>query len=316
MPPPRSAARPPARVQFDLTSLRLFVATAERGGISRAAEQMALAPAAASRRISDLEAQFGLPLFERRPHGMTLTEAGHALLAHARSILQAATRMQDDAASFRGGERGVVRIAACKSVVLQFLPADLQRCREACPGVRIELQEMNSRGVLQAMARGEAELGIFESTLGPVGLATRPYRSDELVLLVPAGHALARRRRVRLADIAEQDLIALNAGSASALTLERHAGGRPLRMRMRVDSYDSMAAMVAQRLGIGLMPAAVALAHRRSAPVRVLPLDEPWALRHFLLCEQPAEAMGQSAHAISRLLAPLPGPVSQTANPG
>ena len=92
-----------ARLHFDLTTLRLFIATAEQGGVTRAAERMHMAPAAASRRIVELEAQLGLPLFDRRPHGMTLTEAGRAMLAHARNISHTVVRMQDDAAFYLGG---------------------------------------------------------------------------------------------------------------------------------------------------------------------------------------------------------------------
>ncbi len=138
------------RLHFDLTTVQLFIAVAELGGITRGAERLHLAPAAASRRVLELEAQLGVALFERLPHGMALTEAGRALLAHARGITHTVQRMQDDAASFIGGDLGVVRIAAPKSAVIQFLPFDIQRCASACPGVRIDLQEMNSLEVQQS----------------------------------------------------------------------------------------------------------------------------------------------------------------------
>jgi DNA-binding transcriptional LysR family regulator len=297
----------PARLQFDLTSLRLFVATAELGGISKASERMALAPAAASRRIQELEQQFGLPLFERRPSGMVLTDAGRALLAHARAILHTAGRMQDDAAAWRGGEQGVVRIAACKSVVLQFLPADIQRCAAACPGVRIDLQEMNSQGVLNAMSRGAADLGLYEATMGPVALPSRPYRDDRLVLLAPAGHALAARAGagVGLEDILQFDVIALNPGSAISLAMERAAAelNRTLHMRIRVDSFDSMAAMVEAGVGLGVMPRAVAERNHGDARFARIAITEPWAERRFMLCEQPADALSTAARSISQVLA-------------
>lgn len=297
---------PAARLQFDLTSLRLFVATAELGGISKASDRMALAPAAASRRIQELEQQLGLPLFERRSSGMALTDAGRTLLAHARAILQLAGRMQDDAASYRGGERGLVRIAACKSVVLQFLPADIQRCAAACPGVRIDLQEMNSQGVLAAMRAGAADLGIYEAGMGPVPLPSRPYRSDRLVLLVAAGHALAARAAVTLEDILAHDLIALNPGSAISIAVERAAAElqRTVQMRIRVDSFDSMAAMIEAGVGVGVMPQAVAERIAGDARFARVAVDAPWAQRSFMLCEQPQGTLPAVAQGISRVLAP------------
>lgn len=298
--------RPAARLQFDLTSLRLFVATADLGGISKASDRMALAPAAASRRIQELEQQFGLPLFERRPSGMVLTDAGRALLAHARAILHTAGRMQDDAAAWREGEQGVVRIAACKSVVLQFLPADIQRCAAACPGVRIDLQEMNSQGVLNAMRHGAADLGIYEASMGPVPLPSRLYRADRLVLVVPAGHALAGRAQVALEDMLAFDLIALNPGSAISLMLERAAAEiqRSVHMRIRVDSFDSMAAMIEAGVGIGVMPQAVAERIAGDHRFARLAPDAPWRERSFMLCEQPAGTLPPVAQGISRVLAP------------
>jgi len=117
----KPSSPPPVRIHFDLTTVHLFIAIAEEGGVTRGAERLYLAPAAASRRILDLETQLDVTLFHRLPHGMALTDAGRAMLAHARMIAMTVTRMQDDAASFRHGEKGVVRMAAPKSVVIQFL---------------------------------------------------------------------------------------------------------------------------------------------------------------------------------------------------
>ncbi|MDB5942217.1 MAG: LysR family transcriptional regulator [Ramlibacter sp.] len=302
----------PLRIHFDLTTLRLFIATAELGGVTKAAQRLHLAPAAASRRIQEFEAQFQLPLFRRLPHGMALTDAGRALLAHARTMIHTTARMQDDAASYLHGEKGVVRIAACKSVVLQFLPTDIQRCAIACPGVRIDLQEMNSHGVLQAMSRGLADLGIYESSLGPIDMPTQPYRDDRLVVVTPRGHPLAQRQAVRLADILAYGVIALEEGSAISINLERQAAdaNRVLRMPIRVGSFDSMTAMIAQGLGIGVMPEAVAATIAGGPAFARLAIDAPWAARSFVLCHPPAGALPSAAQSIVQVLLE-----SQSANP-
>ncbi len=121
------------RLRFDLLSLELYIATAELTNVTRAAERLHLAPAAASRRIQDLEAQFGVAFFERRPHGMALTDAGQAMLAHARNVMHTVLRMRDDADSYRGGQRDVVRLAAPRSAMTQFVPADIERCADGSP---------------------------------------------------------------------------------------------------------------------------------------------------------------------------------------
>ena len=294
----------PLRIQFDLTTVRLFIATAETGSITRAAERICIAPAAASRRIKELQAQFGVVLFQRRPHGMELTDAGKALLAHARSMAHAVGRMHDDADAFRRGDQGVVRIAACTSVVLQFLPLDLRRCQTDFPGIKIDLQELNSGGVIQAVLNGVADMGLYESTLGAVALPSQPYHDDRLVLLTHQAHALAGRRNVRLEDFLSYDVIGLGEGSAISSTLARMAAevSCALHMPIRVRSFESMTAMIAQGLGIGVMPQAVAKAFAGGKPFCRLPIEGDWAARRFLMCHQPVEALSSAAQAVIKVL--------------
>lgn len=299
------------RLSFDLTTLQLFIATAELGSVTRAAQRLHIATAAASRRILELESQFGLPLFERRPHGMALTDAGRTMLAHARSITHTVARMRDDATAYLGGDQGVVRVAAPKSAVIQFLPADIERCARLCPGVRVDLQEMNSQLVQQALRRGVVDLGIYESSLGSPGgpgildLAAGPYRSDRLVAVAAAGHVLADRSSVGLDDILGCELIVLGEGSAIAIMLERLAeeAGRVLHMRMRVGGFDSMAALVAQGLGLAVMPLAVARRVAAGPGFAHLPIEPDWASRRFLLCHRPLDTLPPAARAVAQVLA-------------
>ncbi|SAK98868.1 LysR family transcriptional regulator [Caballeronia temeraria] len=302
------------RIQFDLKTLRLFEATAELGAITKAAERLALAPAAASRRISEIETQFGVALFERRPHGMTLTDAGRALLAHARSIIHSAERMHQDAAAFRQGARGVVKIAACTSAVLQFLAEDVQRCHAVHPGIDIDLQEANSHGVMQALTRGTVDIGIYEASLGRLDLPTRPYREDRLVVLTTADHPLAAQSQVRAGELLACDVIGLTVGSAISIALSRLASqmDRTLHMRIRVGSFDSMTAMVAAGVGVGVMPLGVARVLATDRHFRILPIEGEWPMRQMLLCHLPADELSSSTLTVLDLLTQ---PVSQKAKP-
>lgn len=301
-------------LRFDLVTLRLFEATAELGAVTKAAERLALAPAAASRRISELESQIGVTLFERRPHGMTLTDAGRTLLAHARSMIHSAARMYDDASAFRQGDRGVVKIAACTSAVLQFLAEDVQRCHAAHPGIRIDLQELNSHGVMQALARNVVDIGIYEFSLGRLDFPTQIYREDRLVVLTTAGHPLAEVEQVTVRDLFAYDVIGLTEGSAISIALGRLANQseRVLHMRIRVGSFDSMTAMVAAGVGIGVMPLNVARVLADGERFRVLPIEGDWATRQFALSHLPQDSISSSALTVIDLLTQ---PVSQNSKP-
>jgi DNA-binding transcriptional LysR family regulator len=220
--------------------------------------------------------------------------------------------MQDDAAAFRDGDKGVVRIAAPKSVVIQFLPADIQTCAEACPDVRIDLQEMNSQLVQQALKRGVVDLGIYESSLGSIDLPALPYRSDQLVLVTAHNHPLANLDTVTLDDILSWDLVGLNEGSAISIMLERQANeaGRMLRMPMRVGGFDSMVALIARGDCIGVMPQAVAASVADETHFARIPIQAEWATRRFVLCHQPIEGLSQAAQSVAHALTH-----TQTANP-
>ena len=311
----RSGIPASLRLHFDLTTVRLFIATADTGSITRAAERICLAPAAASRRMKELEAQFGVELFQRRPHGMALTDAGRALLAHARGMAHAVARMHDDAQAFRRGDKGVVRIAACTSVVLQFLPLDLRRCQMDFPGINIDLQELNSGGVIQAVSRGVADIGLYESTLGAVALPSLPYHEDRLVLVVHRDHALAHRRRVRLEDFLAYEVIGLGEDSAISATLARMAAEAncSLHMPIRVRSFESMTAMISEGIGIGVMPRKVARAFAAGKRFCRLDIEGDWAVRRFVLCHQPAQSMSSAALTVVQALAGVNSPMANPA---
>jgi len=283
-------------MKLDPVSLRLFVAVVETGAIARAAEREHIAPSAASRRLAELEARLRVPLFARSNRGIEPTQAAFALLHLARGVLNdldgIATQMHD----YGAGLRGLVRVAANISAITQFLPAELHGFMTRHPLIDVRLQEQISSAVARSVAENAADVGVLsESHFGEHGmrLTLLPYRQDELVLVVPGGHALARRRSVRLAEALDHDLIGMHPGSAIHQLLQRGAAeaGRPLRLRMQVTGYDALCLMVSAGLGVGVMPRVSARLYVRELDVRVATLDEPWAARRLALCVRSMEAL-------------------------
>lgn len=296
------------RLRFDLTTLRLLLATAELGSITRAAEAMAIATTAASRRIADIEEQFELQIFERRPHGMQPTEAGLALLGHARSMLRIVEHMHDDAQSFSGGGRGLVRLAVCTSAAIQFVPRDLQRHRQLYPQIDIEIMEATSRDVLKELMLGHTELAIAEAealTPQDTGLVCHPYRSDRLALVTPRNHPLAAAASIGIAQILDHALINLVEGSAIDRLLAAQAAvhGRQLRCAVRVRSFETMLAMVRSEFGIGVVPESVAQWLAADPVFHHIPIHEDWALHRFVICHRPAPDVSSTTLTVARFLA-------------
>ncbi len=287
--------------RLDLVSLSLFNLVARTGSISRGAELALLAVGAASKRISDLEAAVGAPLLERHSRGVKLTEAGQALHRHAQRILGDVDQLCADLSDHARGVLGVVRLWANTSAITQFLPGDLAAFVAAHPGIRIELNEADSHEVVLAVLDGRADLGIFADRTPTLGLQTTPYRRDRLVLVVPPGHALARRRQVPFADAADYDFVSLTQGTSLAqrLALESRQVGKPLRIRIHVRSFDAMCQMVAAGLGIAVLPAAAVQPLVDALGLRKIELTDPWVDRDLLLAARDLGALARPARSLA-----------------
>jgi len=279
--------------RLDLFSLSLFSLVARSGSISKGAELANLAVGAASKRITDLEAAVGATLLERHSRGITLTVAGQALQVHAQRILSDVDQLAADLSDYATGLVGVVRLWANTSAVTQFLPADISSFVRANAGIRIELEEEDSGEVVLAVLDGRADIGIFADRTPALGLHQIHYREDRLVLVVPQGHPLARRRTVRFEEAIDYDFVSLPKGTSLAkrLQAETKALGRSLKMRLQVRSFDAMCQMVAAGLGVAALPRDAVQPHLRSMNLRQIALQDSWATRHLLIGLRDAAAV-------------------------
>ncbi|HSV82804.1 MAG TPA: LysR family transcriptional regulator [Ramlibacter sp.] len=304
--------RPYNLARFDLISIRLVVDCVEQGSLSAAARQAHLALAAASRRVKELEEAIGEPLLTRHGRGVLPTAAGRVFARHGLALLQTLEQMGSELADLRQGIAQHVRLCANTAAIVQFLPPLLAEYARRERQVRVELEEQMSDGVVTALREGRADLGIFVEGAETEGLETHPFRSDELVLVLPPGHPLVGRSPVPVADALEEDWITLSDGAALVNRLHRaaHGAGRPLRVRMQVRSFDAVCHLVASKLGIALLPKQASLPMIAAMGLRWRPLADPWAIRRLLV----AARTGPRGAAVQQLLDFLSQP-SQAAKP-
>ncbi|MEX8194915.1 LysR family transcriptional regulator [Comamonas guangdongensis] len=291
-------------MKLDPITLRLFVAVMEENAIARAAAREHIAPSAASRRLAELEDQLQVELFTRSNRGSTPTAAAYALLHMARGVLNEldgiATQMKDYAHDGGKGLRGHVRVMANISSITQFLPAQLQRFMSRHPHVDVRLQERVSTDIARAVADNEADIGLLNHGSYGDKISLRPYRSDRLAVVVPQGHALARQRKLALAQVVAHDLIGMHADSALNHLITRAAADQGLqpRLRMKVTGYDALCLMVAAGLGIGILPEGSARIYIGALPLRCIRLAEPWAERQLMLCVRSQDALSPVAQLL------------------
>lgn len=272
-------------MRFDLVTLNLVLAVAESKSITAGAQREHLALAAASRRLSDIEARLGVKLFERRARGVEPTDAGHALVRHVRSLHAALHALESEVVEFSRGIKGHLRVAANAGAIAECLPADLAAFSKANPGVRISLEDLSSAEVQAAVAEGRADVGVFVPPLRDDRLSTYPYREAGLRAVVPAGHALARAAAVDFDALLDHDIVGLPIGTSVHQLMLAHAQqrNRVLQARLQVRGFDAIAQLVEAGLGVALLPAAVAERLSRSFDVKVLLLSEPWAKRQYFI---------------------------------
>ncbi|WP_295486975.1 LysR family transcriptional regulator [Pseudomonas sp. SC11] len=286
--------------RLDLVTLQLFVAIHEEGSLTRAAAREAIALSAASKRLNELEAALGSPLFARQARGMRLTAAGETLLHHARRMLFNLEKIGLELGEHLQGVRGYVRMLANLSAIIQFLPEDLAGFAARHERIKVDLEERPSNGVIQGLLDGVADLGICASDSDTRDLLAVRYKRDQLVLVLRAEHPLANQTQVAFADTLDNDFVGLHA--ASSINMRTHdaarRAGRVLRLRIHVPSFDAVCRMVQADMGVGILPRKAFELFGGALGLRAVALSDPWAERELLLVARERESLSP----VSRLL--------------
>jgi DNA-binding transcriptional LysR family regulator len=274
-------------MRFDLIDLRLVLNVVEASSITHGAARSGMALASASERIRDMELALGAPLFERKRRGVSPTAAGLALIQHARIITRQLEVMRGELGAFAKGLRGRIRLFSNTAALLEFLPQALGPFLSAHPAIDVALEELPSSEIVRGVAGGLADIGIVADAVDPAAeLETFPFAEDRLVLVVPERHSLAKRRRIAFADALSHDFVGLPVGSALQDHIDGHAAraGKRLKLRVRLSGFDAVCRMVETGIGLAVVSKTAALRCRRSMAIRVVPLTDPWALRHLQIC--------------------------------
>ncbi|MBK5565124.1 LysR family transcriptional regulator [Ensifer sp. SSB1] len=270
---------------FDLNDLRLFLAVVDAGSITHGAQEVGLSLPAASERLRAMEAAGDVTLLTRGRRGVSPTEAGEALVHHARMIIRQTVQMRSELGAHARGVRATVRVLANTAAMTEYIPERLAAWMAANPQIDIELKERQSVEIARSVAAGFTEIGILSDAVEASGLTLHPFATDRLVVVAGRDHPIIERTQVRFADLLDERFIGL-AGGALQDHIDSQAAklGAKLKMRVKLRTFDDICRMAGAGVGVGIVPEKAARRCRRAARISVIHLQETWAVRRLSVC--------------------------------
>ena len=187
--------------------LRYLEAVADEGSIRRASERLYISPSAVNRQILKLEDRFGTSLFERRPDGMRLTDAGKLVLRHARTTLHDFDRLRGEIDNLRGIVSGDVSIATLDSLTAHFLPEAVARFIDVHTAVQVRVMALDPVETMRCVAQGNADLGLTFSPARRRGVSALTEVPSPMCAIMTPDHDLATRKSVTLDECGDYRLI-------------------------------------------------------------------------------------------------------------
>jgi molybdate transport repressor ModE-like protein len=292
---------------LDSRRLRVLLHVARTGSLAAAAAELGYTPSAVSQQIRALERELGTVVLERRGRGVVLTEPGQALAVHAQSVLDELRAAEAAVEAIAGLRAGTLRLGWFSTAGPLLIPRAIARFRERHPDIELELDEADPDECAQALREGQLDLGVlYEFPLGPplaTDLRLTPLIEDRLHIALPPGHRLAHRKRIRMAELADETWIqGVRHGSTLAtLPAACHEAGFEPRIALRTDDPMAWQGLVAAGVGVAVIPELTLPTAR--ADILVRELDAPSLVRKVSVAMPSARYSPPAAIAMADTLA-------------
>lgn len=264
---------------MEFRHLRCFTVLAEELHFGRAAQRLAMTQPPLSLNIQQLEADVGARLFERNSRGVALTPAGLAFLPRAQALLEQAAQAAREARDVGQGLAGQLQIGFAGTVLYRGLPQVLRDFAAAHPRLRLALRELSSSEQLVELVHDRLDLGFVHTTRVPAGFSQILVSSQPFMACLPSGHRLAKKRKLPLQALKDESFaIVMRAVSPDyhdrIVSACADAGFEPA-LGFELRHWLSVVSVIAQGLGVGLVPAALQQAGLPG--VAFVPLEQPLA---------------------------------------
>lgn len=281
---------------MQIETLKIFCDLVETRSFSQAAERNFVTQSAVSQQVRGLESRFKRRLLERVRGGreLHLTQAGEAFFESSREVLQAYAQLEENMRQLSGTVGGTVRVATVYSVGLHELPPVVREFMALYPRAKIDLEYSRTTRVVRDVLSGAVDVGVVAYPEKRRGLEVIPLGSDRLVLICRPEHPLARRKKLRAADLQGQNFVHFERDIPTRRAIDRifRAQGVTVSRAAEFDNIETIKRAVEVGLGVAIVPRPSVLDERRLGQLAVVPLSEAdW--------ERAVGAVYRSDHALS-----------------
>lgn len=261
---------------MDLRQLKYFLAVADHGSFTRAAEALFVSQPALSQQIAVLERELGTPVFDRLSRRVELTSAGRVLREHAELIVRAAENARSAVDDVRGAVRGELVIASIQTASMPFLVSAIARFRARYDGVVVRVREARAHEVVESVRSGAADLGVTYLTDDMPELEVEPLYREELVLVVPPSHPLAVRR-LPTRRVSDVPLVVPPGGYClrQGIDVVLAESGARQRVVAEIPTLEGICAAVRAGVGAAILPARWIVRRARRERLVVVKLVDP-----------------------------------------
>lgn len=241
---------------MELHQLRCFLAVAEEGGFNRASSRLRMTQPAISYQIKQLEQELGVPLFHRRPRGITPTDAGRVLFHHAREVFEMIRRTHHALERLSNGVVGEVRIGTVNSIGMYLLPEVLKEMRKKYPEARPTILYRNSSEIMEALASNQVDMAILANTAPDRRFRQETILEERVSLVCGRSHPFFERTEVRPSELKDVHFICLTEENPTGRLVRDHLArlgvtGEPV---VSTDNVETVKKMVEIGLGVAFLP--------------------------------------------------------------
>ncbi|ENV00631.1 MULTISPECIES: LysR family transcriptional regulator [Acinetobacter] len=291
-------------MRLDFFDLRLFLNIVDTGSLTKGAERSAISLQAASERIKKLEQQYQVSLFSRHSAGVKMTFAGQVFAEHAQALLQQGQQLSQAMAGFSEGLHSNISLWCNSSAQSEYLPLLLPQYLVNNPNIQIDLKEAESNDIIAALASGTAKLGLISSFFPAPQLQTLEFSDDPLVLICPEQHDLAANQALTLADCLNYPFVGLMQYHSLQQSIETQARllSCEIQYRLRLPNFAAIAQVVANGVGIAIMPKRAAQRLSKLYAFQQIQLTGDWANRKLLLAAKNFDELSTAYQHFSQFL--------------